>query len=67
MVTFVLITLPVEFDASARARQILPSLGVRGEAARGADQVLRAAALTYLAAAVGSIATLAWLVTIARR
>jgi Zn-dependent membrane protease YugP len=54
---FNLVTLPVEFDASRRAKAILPSLGV----IRGADEtmavnkVLNAAAWTYVAAFLTSL------------
>jgi hypothetical protein len=59
-VLFTLVTLPVEFDASRRAKQILPQLGLvttRGEA-QGVGAVLNAAAMTYVAAAVAAIAQL---------
>jgi Zn-dependent membrane protease YugP len=53
---FNLITLPVEFDASARAKRILSSMGlVRGAAeVTAVNRVLDAAALTYVAAFVTS-------------
>ncbi len=55
-VAFTLVTLPVEFDASSRARKVLREHGlVSGEEARGVDQVLRAAAATYVAAAVAAV------------
>ena len=57
---FTLITLPVEFDASARAKRALSALGIvssRREAA-AVSGVLTAAGLTYLAAAASSIAML---------
>ena len=55
-VAFTLVTLPVEFDASNRARKVLAQGGiVTGEEARGVDQVLRAAAATYVAAAVAAV------------
>jgi Zn-dependent membrane protease YugP len=62
-VLFQLITLPVEFDASARARRLLDewSLVLPGER-RGVQAVLGAAAMTYVAAALGGIATLAYYV-----
>ncbi len=49
---FQLVTLPTEFDASRRALQSIESLGLLadGEELRGARKVLRAAALTYVAA-----------------
>ena len=51
---FQLITLPVEFDASRRAKQQLLSLGLvrEGEEARGVSRVLSAAAMTYVAAMI---------------
>ena len=58
-VLFTVVTLPVEWDASARAKRVLVQDGVvsgREEADAGA--VLDAAFLTYLAAAVSSIMTL---------
>lgn len=49
---FALATLPVEFNASARAKELLTSSGlIAGEEERkGVNQVLNAAALTYVAA-----------------
>ncbi len=57
---FQLITLPVEFDASSRAKVILGRMGIiqPGEEAQGVNKVLNAAALTYVAAFITS---LAWL------
>lgn len=56
---FQLITLPVEFDASRRALATLEgSALLQGEELRGAREVLSAAALTYVAAAISSILTL---------
>lgn len=54
---FQLITLPVEFDASARAKVILGKMGFiqPGEEADGVNKVLNAAALTYVAAFVSSL------------
>ena len=58
---FQLVTLPVEYDASRRAKAQLIRLGlVRGEEAAGVSQVLNAAALTYLAALVASVLELAY-------
>jgi Zn-dependent membrane protease YugP len=58
---FALITLPVEFNASARARELLVSHDIiRGdEQIAGVRHVLGAAAWTYVAAAVSAIGT--WL------
>ena len=56
---FTLITLPVEFDASRRARELLPQLGFASAGERKAvSKVLGAAAMTYVAAAVSSVVTL---------
>ncbi len=58
-VVFSVITLPVEWDASARAKQAMVDANiVSGEEARGAGRVLNAAFLTYLASAIASIMTL---------
>ena len=58
---FALITLPVEFNASARAQELLMSQGIiRGdEQIAGVQKVLGAAAWTYVAAAVSAIGS--WL------
>jgi len=63
VVVFQLVTLPVEFDASNRAKLVLSRTGiVQTEAeAKGVASVLGAAAMTYVAAALSSIATLAYL------
>lgn len=56
---FALVTLPVEFDASRRAKQLLVSHGIIAQPELpGIDGVLDAAALTYVAAAVQAISTL---------
>ncbi|WP_054940029.1 zinc metallopeptidase [Paenibacillus ihuae] len=55
-VAFQLVTLPVEFNASSRARQIMVEQGfIRNEEERGVAKVLNAAALTYVAAALVSL------------
>jgi uncharacterized protein len=55
-VVFTLVTLPVERDASKRAKAMLTSSGVLiGDEIQGANKVLDAAALTYVAAAVSSV------------
>lgn len=55
-VAFQLITLPVEFNASNRAREIMVSEGfITNEEERGVAKVLNAAALTYVAAALLSL------------
>lgn len=56
VVVFQLVTLPVEFNASSRALNILETTGIlHGDENDGARKVLRAAALTYVAAAAASI------------
>jgi Zn-dependent membrane protease YugP len=54
---FTLVTVPVEFDASSRAKKILLNLGIvrPGTEASAVSSVLTAAGLTYVAAAVNSI------------
>ncbi len=60
---FTLVTLPVEFDASKRAKQILVRQGIlESREMEGVNKVLDAAALTYVAAAVQSILTLLYFV-----
>lgn len=55
-VAFQLVTLPVEFNASSRARQVMVEQGyIRNEEERGVAKVLNAAALTYVAAALVSL------------
>ena len=55
-VLFQLVTLPVEYNASARAVRLLDSQGIlAGEEVSGTRKVLNAAALTYVAAAATSI------------
>ncbi|MBE5910690.1 zinc metallopeptidase [Pseudobutyrivibrio sp.] len=65
VVFFQLITLPVEFDASARALRILDQYNIlEGQEHAGAKKVLKAAALTYVAALFTTILQLARLVLI---
>jgi len=53
---FQLVNLPVEFDASRRALAILPQSGIlTAEENRGAQKVLGAAALTYVAAMIAAL------------
>lgn len=63
-VVFQLVTLPVEFDASNRAKAVLTEAGIARTDAElhGVSKVLGAAAMTYVAGALSSIATLAYLV-----
>ena len=64
---FQLVTLPVEFDASRRAKEILPSLGIiHGPAeTRAVSSVLNAAALTYVAAFLVSLANVLYYLMLA--
>ena len=56
---FQLITLPVEFNASRRAMQAIEGWGyVSKDESEGAKKVLRAAAMTYVAALATSLLTL---------
>jgi Zn-dependent membrane protease YugP len=58
-VLFQIVTLPVEFDASSRARRQLNELGlVIATEGAGVKSVLRAAAWTYVAGALAAIAML---------
>lgn len=55
-VAFQLVTLPVEFNASSRARDLMVAEGyISNEEERGVAKVLNAAALTYVAAALISV------------
>lgn len=59
IVIFQLVTLPVEFNASARAIRVIGEMSMLNpEEQAGAKKVLRAAAMTYVAALAVSIATL---------
>ena len=67
MTLFQLVTLPVEYDASRRAKEQLFRLGLVHEQERaGVSKVLDAAALTYVAALVSSMLTLLYYITLAR-
>ncbi len=67
-VAFTLVTLPVEFNASARAREMLTrNQLVTAEEAAGVNAVLNAAALTYVAAAAQAVAQLLYFITILGR
>lgn len=63
---FALFTLPVEFNASARAKQLLVQTGIiqTGEEQRGVNAVLNAAALTYVAGLVTAILQLLYYVSL---
>lgn len=59
MLVFQIVTLPVEFNASARAKRLVVEAGIVGPDERvGIDRVLNAAALTYVAAAISTLLTL---------
>mgnify|MGYP006082125853 CR=1 FL=1 len=65
---FQLVTLPVEFDASKRAKLELGSLGIiTPDEAIGVNKTLDAAAWTYVAAFVASLGNLIYLFLAARR
>ena len=63
---FALVTLPVEFNASARAKQLLVQTGViqTDEEMRGVNAVLNSAALTYVAGLVTALMQLLYFVTL---
>jgi hypothetical protein len=69
MVLFTLITLPVEIDASRRALTLLREANLIHDEqdAGGARQVLTAAAMTYVAAAVTAVLTLLYYLSLANR
>lgn len=67
-VFYQIITLPVEFNASRRALKILESRNILyGNEVNGAKNVLSAAAMTYVAAALMSISQLIRLIAISNR
>ena len=67
-VLFQVVTLPVEFDASRRALDMLDGYGIlTQQEAEGSRKVLKAAALTYVAAAAAAILNLLRLILIARK
>ena len=69
LLVFQLITLPVEFDASRRAKIILREMGIiqPGQEAAGVNNVLNAAALTYVAAFIAALGNLLWLMSLRDR
>lgn len=69
LVGFQLITLPVEFDASRRAKIILREMGIvqPGQETVGVNRVLNAAALTYVAAFIAALGNLLWLLSMRDR
>jgi Zn-dependent membrane protease YugP len=69
MVVFSLLTLPVEFDASRRGMRLLEEAGLLSSAEdrQGARQMLTAAGLTYVAAAITSVLQLLYYISLAQR
>lgn len=69
MVLFSVLTLPVEFDASRRGLKLLQEANLMQSDTdkQGSRQLLTAAALTYVAAAITSILQLLYYISIARR
>ena len=69
LLAFQLITLPVEFDASRRAKIILQQMGMvqPGNELVGVNRVLNAAALTYVAAFVATLGNLLYLLSVRDR
>ena len=64
-VLFQLVTLPVEFNASARAVRMLDGQGIlQGQEVSMCKKVLSAAAMTYVAAAAASVLQLLRLIAI---
>jgi hypothetical protein len=67
-VVFMLLTLPVEFDASRRGMILLQNSGLMTQPElSGARQMLTAAALTYVAAFVTSLLTLLYYISLVSR
>lgn len=69
LLAFQLITLPVEYDASRRAKIILSEMGMvqPGQEVAGVNRVLNAAALTYVAAFVATLGNLLYLFMLRNR
>ncbi len=68
VVAFSLVTLPVEWDASARAKRLMVKAGIVSvQEQEHAGKVLNAAFLTYVASAVSAILTLAYLLLVRDR
>jgi len=69
MVVFMLLTLPVEIDASRRGLILLRESGllIGDQDASGARAVLTAAAMTYVAAAISAVLQLVYFISIANR
>lgn len=68
VVAFALVTLPVEWDASSRAKRLMVRAGIVSvQEQEHASKVLNAAFLTYVASAVSAILTLAYLLMVRNR
>src|ERR1700724_761575 len=69
LLAFQLMTSPVEFDASRRAKIILRQMGIiqPGAEVAGVKKGLNAAALTYIAAFIAALGNLLWLLSIRDR
>jgi len=69
MVLFSILTLPIEINASRRALKLLREADLLGteEEEAGIRQVLNAAAMTYLAAAITSLLQLFYYISVAKR
>ena len=68
LTVFQLVTLPVEFDASKRAKAQLPGLGIIDQSEiPGVSKTLDAAGFTYVAAFIASLGNLLYLIALSRR
>ena len=68
LTVFQLVTLPVEFDASKRAKAQLPNLGIIDQSeVHGVSKTLDAAGFTYVAAFIASLGNLLYLIALSRR
>ena len=68
LTVFQLVTLPVEFDASRRAKAQLPKLGIIDQSeVPGVSKTLDAAGFTYVAAFIASLGNLLYLIALSRR
>lgn len=66
-VVFSVVTLPVEFNASNRAKALLAGAGIiQQDEMRGVNKVLGAAAMTYVAATLSAVLTLVYLLGLRR-
>ena len=66
VVLFQIVTLPVEFNASHRAMDYMKTIGLPEGEVAGSFSVLRACALTYVAAALASLLQLVYLLGMRR-